>query len=94
MTHVQLALAPHRAALPRVVSAVHAKGWAVEHLHVEGAHVCLLLAGSATERAVGVLARLVDVLAVSASPCARTTPRVTQLPTRYLVSRQRLSPTG
>lgn len=97
MTHCSLVLAAHRAALPRVVSALHARGLDVRHLHVEDGNACVLVDGPAAHRAVVLLARLVDVVeVVETTACVRPPSRPTVHParTRFLVSRQPLRPTG
>ena len=68
--HLALVLAPSRAALPRVVGALHARGLAIAHLHVEGTAACVQVEGPTASRALAVLQRLVDVVAVeSFTPC-------------------------
>ena len=90
MTHHHLAfvLQPDRAALPRVVSALHARGLHVEHLRVEGAVGCAEVRGDVeAERIRQVLLRLVDVREVRrAGACVHRA--VTTLPTRCLVVHQ------
>jgi hypothetical protein len=88
--HCQLRLAAGRAALPRVVSVLHARGLEVGHLHVEGDQLCALVEGATPARVLAVLRRLVDVeqVALSSSCVRRALP---QLPTRYLVRREELA---
>jgi hypothetical protein len=88
--HCQLRLAPGRAALPRVVSVLHARGLEVEHLHVEGDQLCALVHGAVPARVLAVLRRVVDVeqVALSATCVRRAVP---PLPTRYLVRREQLA---
>ena len=88
--HCQVRLATGRAALPRVVSVLHARGLEVEHLHVEEGRLCALVHGAAPARVLAVLRRLVDVdqVALSATCVRRVAP---VLPTRYLVHREQLA---
>jgi hypothetical protein len=88
--HCQLRLVDSRAALPRVVSVLHARGLEVEHLHVEDGRLCALVHGAVPARVLAVLRRVVDVEQVAlSSTCVRRA--VPQLPTRFLVRREELA---
>jgi hypothetical protein len=89
--HCLLQLTGSRAALPRVVSVLHARGLTVEHLHLDGTRLCVAVRGAGPHRITGVLERLADVVAVHLGASCDERPA---LPTRYLVWREELPAAG
>ena len=84
MTHLELTLATGRAALPRLVSTLHSRGWEIEHLSVVGGHGCVAVAGRIDAAQLAAqLGRLVEVRQVQLGGTCRV-PRRPQ-PTRSVV---------
>lgn len=86
-THVRLRLV-RPAALAKLVSVLHAKALDVVRLHVECSDVCLSVTGSAPDRLLPLLHRVVDVVDVAVTSTCTRRPAPRHLTTRSLVRRQ------
>ena len=82
--HCRVRVSASRSAVPRIVSVLHARGLALEHLHVDGRELCLAVRGAAASRLPALLGRVVDVHDVELTATCLERP---VLPTRYVVLR-------